>query len=224
GAPKQEKWIYKYRDRLTCIKTFLAIGATINFEAGYTRRSPKWMSESGLEWLYRLMSEPGRLWKRYLVEDTTFAWLVAQKLLNRYQYRLPIGQVLQEAGLLSAEQVALVLSAQNQYRQRRFGELVVEQGWLSPTTLDFFIDDFPMLSNISRAEPLGHYLKSAALLDEQQIHAILAEQALYGGRFGEIATTKGWVPKPTIELLLSNLPKRTPNPEKLSGNQYRPAG
>jgi len=85
GAPKQEKWICQYRSRLTSIRTFFAIGATIDFEAGYLRRSPAWMSSVGLEWLYRLVKEPGRLWKRYLVEDVAFFVLILrQKLkLNR---------------------------------------------------------------------------------------------------------------------------------------------
>ena len=85
GAPKQEKWIGQYRLSLTEIKTFLAIGATIDFEAGNLRRAPAWMSSTGLEWLYRLLSEPGRLWKRYLVEDLGFFVLIfSQKLqMNR---------------------------------------------------------------------------------------------------------------------------------------------
>lgn len=87
GAPKQEKWIGQYRLSLTEIKTFLAIGATIDFEAGNLRRAPAWMSSAGLEWLYRLLSEPGRLWKRYLVEDLGFFVLIfRQKLqMNREQ-------------------------------------------------------------------------------------------------------------------------------------------
>jgi N-acetylglucosaminyldiphosphoundecaprenol N-acetyl-beta-D-mannosaminyltransferase len=87
GAPKQEKWIGQYRLSLTEIKTFLAIGATIDFEAGNLRRAPVWMSSTGLEWLYRLLSEPGRLWKRYLIDDLGFFVLIfRQKLqMNREQ-------------------------------------------------------------------------------------------------------------------------------------------
>ena len=84
GAPKQEKWIYKYKDKLPNIKIFLAVGATIDFEANKLTRSPKWMSDSGLEWLYRLLSEPKRLWKRYLVEDLVFFWLILKQKLNLY--------------------------------------------------------------------------------------------------------------------------------------------
>lgn len=84
GAPKQEKFIYKYKDRLPNIKIFLAIGATIDFEAGTLSRAPKWMSELGLESLYRLLTEPRRLWKRYLVEAPPFFWLMLKQKLNLY--------------------------------------------------------------------------------------------------------------------------------------------
>ncbi len=88
GAPKQEKWIYKYKENLTNIKIFLAIGATIDFEAGKIKRAPKWISELGLEWLYRLSCEPKRLWKRYLLEDLPFFWLILKQKLNLY--KMPI--------------------------------------------------------------------------------------------------------------------------------------
>lgn len=84
GAPKQEKWIYHYKNQLNNIKLFFAIGATIEFEAGYRPRAPKWMSEAGLEWLYRLISEPKRLWKRYLIDDLPFFMLILRQKFNLY--------------------------------------------------------------------------------------------------------------------------------------------
>ena len=67
------------------IKIFLALGATIDFEADVVKRAPKWMRELGMEWLYRLLSEPKRLWKRYLIEDLHFFWLILQQKLNLYE-------------------------------------------------------------------------------------------------------------------------------------------
>jgi exopolysaccharide biosynthesis WecB/TagA/CpsF family protein len=84
GAPKQEKFIYKYSSKFKNIQIFMAIGATIDFEAGNIKRAPKWVSEMGLEWLYRLLSEPRRLWKRYLVEGPQFFWLAALQKFNLY--------------------------------------------------------------------------------------------------------------------------------------------
>ena len=85
GAPKQEMWITKYRHQLKEIKVFLAIGATIDFEAGNVQRSPKWMSEVGFEWLYRLLSEPKRLWKRYFFDALPFLLLLLQQRLHLYK-------------------------------------------------------------------------------------------------------------------------------------------
>lgn len=85
GAPKQEKWLVKYRDKLTNIKILLGIGATIDFEAGCKARSPKWMSEVGIEWAYRLLSEPRRLWKRYLIEGLPFFRLIVEQKLGFYK-------------------------------------------------------------------------------------------------------------------------------------------
>ncbi|MEB3180091.1 MAG: WecB/TagA/CpsF family glycosyltransferase [Nostocaceae cyanobacterium] len=85
GAPKQEKWLYKYKHQLSSIKIFLALGATLDFEAGNVQRSPKWMSQVGLEWLYRLLSEPRRLWRRYLVDDLPFFLLILKQKFNMYR-------------------------------------------------------------------------------------------------------------------------------------------
>lgn len=68
GAPKQEKFLFKYRDRLN-VPVSLAIGASIDFEAGNIKRAPKWMQDTGLEWFYRLCKEPKRMFKRYIIDD-----------------------------------------------------------------------------------------------------------------------------------------------------------
>lgn len=68
GAPKQEVWLARWRERMPEVQRFIAVGATLDFEAGRVRRSPPWMSRLGLEWLFRLCQEPRRLWRRYLVE------------------------------------------------------------------------------------------------------------------------------------------------------------
>jgi N-acetylglucosaminyldiphosphoundecaprenol N-acetyl-beta-D-mannosaminyltransferase len=85
GTPKQELWIAQHKHRLPRVKTFLAIGATIDFEAGNVQRAPKWISDVGLEWFYRLLKEPQRLWKRYLGDALPFAMLIWQQATHRYQ-------------------------------------------------------------------------------------------------------------------------------------------
>lgn len=67
GAPKQEKFIYRYREEFG-VPFSIGLGASLDFEAGNVRRSPKWMSNMGLEWLYRMVQDPKRLIKRYLID------------------------------------------------------------------------------------------------------------------------------------------------------------
>ena len=84
GAPKQEKWIAKYLSR-TSIPVALGIGCTFDVISGRIKESPPWMTNVGLEWLFRLSREPGRLWKRYLVQDPKFFWkVVVQKIRNSH--------------------------------------------------------------------------------------------------------------------------------------------
>lgn len=64
GSPKGEKFIYSIREKISAALS-ISIGATIDFEAGNVKRAPKWMSNIGLEWLYRITQDPGRLIKRY---------------------------------------------------------------------------------------------------------------------------------------------------------------
>jgi N-acetylglucosaminyldiphosphoundecaprenol N-acetyl-beta-D-mannosaminyltransferase len=78
GAPKQELWVHRYRDRLTA-KVALCVGATIDFLAGERSRAPLWMQSAGLEWLYRVASEPRRLAARYAKDAVIFPRLIAQE-------------------------------------------------------------------------------------------------------------------------------------------------
>ena len=71
GAPKQEKWVGRHIHELH-IKVALCIGAGVDFIAGAARRAPQWMRGAGLEWLWRLLLEPKRLWRRYLIQDAVF--------------------------------------------------------------------------------------------------------------------------------------------------------
>lgn len=71
GAPKQEKWMLNHKDRINH-GVMLGVGAAFDFLSGNVKRAPLWMQKSGLEWLYRLIQEPGRLWKRYLVTNLSF--------------------------------------------------------------------------------------------------------------------------------------------------------
>lgn len=75
GCPKQEKWIYENIGKYDA-KVSICAGATVDFLAGNIKRAPRWMSEHGLEWFYRFLQEPRRMFKRYFVEDVKIIGLI----------------------------------------------------------------------------------------------------------------------------------------------------
>jgi hypothetical protein len=120
---------------------------------------------------------------------------------------VPIGQVLQQAGLLSPEQVQQVLDEQQrQPRPPRFGEILVRQGWIDRETIEFFVDRLPKLSLDTPKQKLGEYLQAAKLLNRQQVDEILAEQQQTRLKFGEVAVRKGWLKQQTLDSILPYLP------------------
>jgi N-acetylglucosaminyldiphosphoundecaprenol N-acetyl-beta-D-mannosaminyltransferase len=70
GCPKQEHWMARHRSRIQAVT--IGVGAAFAYHAGTLERAPSWMQKNGLEWFYRLIREPRRLWKRYLVTNTQF--------------------------------------------------------------------------------------------------------------------------------------------------------
>lgn len=85
GAPKQEKWIMKYRDRMPGVDIFMALGATIDFEAKTLKRAPAMWQRLGMEWLYRCLKDPKRLFKRYFIDDMQFFLYFMKQLLGIYK-------------------------------------------------------------------------------------------------------------------------------------------
>ena len=82
GNPKQELWMGRNRAKLD-VGVMIGVGGTFNFIAGRVKRAPKWMQRCGLEWIYRIIQEPGRLWKRYFIGLIKFNIMVLGALLNR---------------------------------------------------------------------------------------------------------------------------------------------
>jgi len=81
GTPLQEKWIDRHMERLQ-VPVVWAVGALVDFVTGNKPRAPRWMLDHGLEWLYRLWTEPRRLWKRYIIGNPLFLWRVFMQRLG----------------------------------------------------------------------------------------------------------------------------------------------
>ena len=84
GAPKQEVWIHRHRHLMPQVKVYMGVGATIDYEAEAVRRAPPWMTRNGLEWVFRMVTEPRRYWRRY-ARTLEFFWLVLIDRLGLYR-------------------------------------------------------------------------------------------------------------------------------------------
>ncbi|MDE7125923.1 MAG: WecB/TagA/CpsF family glycosyltransferase, partial [Muribaculaceae bacterium] len=85
GAPKQEKWIDRWKNCVPGVRLWMALGATIDFEAGNIRRAPRIWQRFGMEWLYRFFCEPRRLFKRYFIDDTRFFYYYLRQITGTYR-------------------------------------------------------------------------------------------------------------------------------------------
>lgn len=85
GCPKQERWMYEHRGRLK-VPVIVGVGQAFDLYAGRKWRAPQWMREHGLEWLFRLVQDPQRLWRRYLIYNTQFIYSVFLELLRAKRF------------------------------------------------------------------------------------------------------------------------------------------
>jgi N-acetylglucosaminyldiphosphoundecaprenol N-acetyl-beta-D-mannosaminyltransferase len=80
SSPFKETWSSTYRQELS-VPVILCVGGSFDVLAGFVRRAPRWVQNAGMEWFWRLIQEPRRLWKRYLVNNSLFLWLLAREML-----------------------------------------------------------------------------------------------------------------------------------------------
>ena len=85
STPKQERWMYAHRGRLG-VPVLLGVGAAFDFHTGAVEQAPAWMQENGLEWFFRLMVDRKRLWRRYLIGGSRFAWNAGLELLKLREF------------------------------------------------------------------------------------------------------------------------------------------
>jgi len=81
GHPKQELWMQRHKERLAP-SVLLGVGAAFDFHANRKKEAPEWMKRNGLQWLHRLIKEPRRLWRRYILGNTRFLLLLARERLR----------------------------------------------------------------------------------------------------------------------------------------------
>ena len=81
STPKQERWMYEHRESVEA-PVMVGVGAAFDLNTGRLRQAPRWMREHGLEWLWRLLMEPRRLWRRYLLGGAEFVWWVVLEFVG----------------------------------------------------------------------------------------------------------------------------------------------
>ena len=81
-SPRKENFMYRYRESLSKVNFVMGVGGTFDVVAGYTKRAPDWMQKIGLEWFYRLVQEPRRMWRRYLIGNTKFILAVLREKIK----------------------------------------------------------------------------------------------------------------------------------------------
>lgn len=82
-SPIKENFLYKHKDILKNVNLIMGVGGSFDVEAGITKRAPLWMQNMGMEWFYRFLQEPKRMWKRYLVGNTKFILLVLKEKFRK---------------------------------------------------------------------------------------------------------------------------------------------
>jgi N-acetylglucosaminyldiphosphoundecaprenol N-acetyl-beta-D-mannosaminyltransferase len=92
-SPFKETWSERYRERLA-VPVIMGVGGSFDVLAGFIQRAPRWAQQWGLEWLWRLLKEPRKLWKRYLVYNSQFIWLAGREIFARRLQRpaAPVNQ------------------------------------------------------------------------------------------------------------------------------------
>lgn len=116
-----------------------------------------------------------------------------------------LGEILQEADLVSSRQIESALQYKMQYPDLRIGEILVHKKLIKPETADFFVQDWTKAVMESEKNALGYYLQQAAILNSEQIELILAAQRDSGVRFGTVAVFQGFIKSTTLDFFLTNL-------------------
>jgi len=132
----------------------------------------------------------------------------------------PLGQLLNEAGLISAQQIELALRDQIINNQgTRIGEILASKGWIAQKTADFFVEQWDDLIKNQEKKPLVYYFQQAGLLDEQQIQRVMQERnnSSCKLRFHQVAVQQGLIAKETVDFFIRNVlaPNRTKKPSDM---------
>ena len=187
GCPKQEIWMSQYKDSIQGV--MIGVGAVFSMYAGINPRAPYWIQQVGLEWLYRLLQEPRRLWRRYGSTIPPFLYLAIKQLgtpfkdkLSRARWRktrrnvvinlqklqspyAKLGKILVRQNIISREDLIQALLEQESQPGLKLGEILVRQNLVSLSQLKFYLKN----QNIK----FGDFLVERKVLNRRSLKNIL---------------------------------------------------
>jgi hypothetical protein len=124
---------------------------------------------------------------------------------NKLPQNKLLGEILEQAGLVSDEQIQIALAERRESHNLRVGEILALRGWIEQRTADFFADEWCNLVNQTERQLLGYYLEKSGLLTKQQTTSILEEQKKLWVKFGAIAILQGLLRQETVDFFLEHL-------------------
>ncbi|HEY9771136.1 MAG TPA: WecB/TagA/CpsF family glycosyltransferase [Coleofasciculaceae cyanobacterium] len=211
GCPKQEVWMSQYQGLIQGV--MIGVGAVFAMYAGLTPRAPHLMQDAGMEWLYRLIQEPRRLWYRYSSTIPPFMYLATKQLMtpgvakslfsgsamtmdveNLDFSPAKIGSILMRQNLLSAEELEQALLQQKLDPNLKLGEILVRNNSLSLSQLKFYLKN----QNVK----FGQLLVEKKILKPNNLEELLSLQSNADNRLGKIIIERKNISKDRVEEIL----------------------
>jgi N-acetylglucosaminyldiphosphoundecaprenol N-acetyl-beta-D-mannosaminyltransferase len=187
GCPKQEIWMSQYQGLINGV--MIGVGAVFSMYVGINPRAPHWIQQAGLEWLYRLLQEPSRLWRRYGSTIPPFLYLAVKQLLTPYQEKLkPTRQNLSDAHLmLNIDELDT--------SPKKIGEILVRQDLITRDSLEKLIQEQKQSSDVK----IGQILVKKNLISLPQLRYYLKNQNI---KLGEILLEQKLIKYPKLKQVL----------------------
>ncbi|MEL7077380.1 MAG: WecB/TagA/CpsF family glycosyltransferase [Cyanobacteria bacterium J06582_2] len=200
GCPKQEIWISHHLGVINSV--MVGVGAVFSMYAGINPRAPRWIQQAGMEWLYRLLQEPRRLWGRYSSTIPPFLYLASKELITPYKKKLSqarwrktkrnitinleaiespyeqLGEILVRQNVIDQNDLEGALAQQRSGLKQKLGEILVRQNLMSRSQLKFYLKN----QNIK----FGEFLVDKKVLNRRSLKNILALKDDTDKKIGEI--------------------------------------
>ena len=211
GCPKQEVWMSQYQGYINGV--MIGVGAVFAMYAGLTPRAPHLVQQAGMEWLYRLVQEPRRLWHRYSSTIPPFMYLAAKQLMTPGMAKSlftgtnmmmdvesldfspeKIGNILMRQNILEREELEQALLQQRLNPDLKLGEILVQNNALSLSQLKFYLKN----QNVK----LGQLLIEKKIIKQNNLQELLASQSGANNRLGKIIIERQNISQAQIEDIL----------------------